>query len=145
MIYSRRPWLYPDFIFYLTSRGLQFKRDCDYVHNLSKDIVEKRRMMLVKLCVSYSYGLKIQCICLFVKGQFRWLQLRQDIGLTIHMHGNHSYSDRKLPNRFQRNPTSFEKNRGTSYTVEKNICLYNSRWMLINYKYKINTSYCNTK
>ena len=53
MVYFRRPWLYPDFIFYLTPRGLQFKRDCDYVHNLSKDIVEKRRMMLVKLCVAY--------------------------------------------------------------------------------------------
>ncbi|XP_035688857.1 cytochrome P450 4F2-like isoform X3 [Branchiostoma floridae] len=41
-----RPHLYPDFIFYLTKEGRDFKKLCAYVHQLADDIIAKRRQTL---------------------------------------------------------------------------------------------------
>ena len=43
----RSPWLYPNFIFYLSSVGKQFKKDCDFVHSVTKDIIKQRKDILV--------------------------------------------------------------------------------------------------
>lgn len=45
----RSPWLYPDFIFYRTKQGQKFKADCDYVHKIAEDIIDKRRRELVSI------------------------------------------------------------------------------------------------
>ncbi|CAG5129516.1 unnamed protein product [Candidula unifasciata] len=42
------PWLWPDCIFYLTSGGRRFLRNCNYVHNVADDIINKRRQLLQK-------------------------------------------------------------------------------------------------
>ena len=45
----RKPWLYPDWIYYnLSSKGRRFKKACRYVHDVSEEIVQKRRKALVK-------------------------------------------------------------------------------------------------
>ena len=51
IIYYRRPWLYPDFMFYLSPVGRQFKRNCDYVHGVADDIIKKRRETLVRFYI----------------------------------------------------------------------------------------------
>ncbi|XP_022342994.1 cytochrome P450 4F8-like [Crassostrea virginica] len=48
-IWSRRnrlPWLYPDFIFYLTPDGRKFKKQCDYVHTVAEGVIDNRRNTL---------------------------------------------------------------------------------------------------
>lgn len=45
---GRKPWLYPDFIFYLTSRGRKFTKNCDFVHGVAEDIIRKRKEALEK-------------------------------------------------------------------------------------------------
>lgn len=42
------PWLYPDFIFNLTPGGRQFKKDCDFVHKISNEIIQTRKEALTK-------------------------------------------------------------------------------------------------
>ncbi|XP_078703229.1 taurochenodeoxycholic 6 alpha-hydroxylase-like [Branchiostoma floridae x Branchiostoma belcheri] len=41
-----RPYLWPDFIFYLTKEGRDFKKLCAYVHQLADSIIAKRRQTL---------------------------------------------------------------------------------------------------
>ncbi|KAK2169193.1 hypothetical protein LSH36_12g34012 [Paralvinella palmiformis] len=41
-----RPWLYPDVIFNLTSKGRQFRHYCDYVHSVSEKLIKTRKMIL---------------------------------------------------------------------------------------------------
>ena len=44
----RRPWLYPDFIFFYLSRcGRRFAKNCDFVHDFANDIIQNRRKVLV--------------------------------------------------------------------------------------------------
>lgn len=43
---SRSPWLFPDTIFYLTSIGREFSKNCDYVHKVADDIIKARRKVL---------------------------------------------------------------------------------------------------
>ncbi|XP_055958189.1 cytochrome P450 4F6 [Patella vulgata] len=43
---GRNPFLYPDFIYYNTKNGKRFAEQCDYVHSVSEDIIEKRRQTL---------------------------------------------------------------------------------------------------
>ncbi|KAL4221389.1 hypothetical protein ACF0H5_019647 [Mactra antiquata] len=45
---ARKPWLYPDFIFYITKHGRQFSKNCDYVHHIAEDIIQKRKDALEK-------------------------------------------------------------------------------------------------
>ncbi|KAH3871925.1 cytochrome P450 4F1-like isoform X2 [Dreissena polymorpha] len=45
----RRPFLSPDIIFYRTAMGRKYKKDCDYVHSVAEDIIQKRRETLKKL------------------------------------------------------------------------------------------------
>ncbi|KAK3587337.1 hypothetical protein CHS0354_011318 [Potamilus streckersoni] len=47
-IRNRTPYLFPDFIFYLSSRGRKFQKNCKYVHKISEEIIEKRRETLRK-------------------------------------------------------------------------------------------------
>ena len=42
----RRPYLYPDIIWNLSSIGRTFNKDCDYVHSVAEDIIAKRRQTL---------------------------------------------------------------------------------------------------
>ena len=44
----RRPYLYPDIIWNLSAFGRKFNRDCDYVHSIAEDIIDKRRRTLEK-------------------------------------------------------------------------------------------------
>lgn len=39
-------WLYPDFIYSLTSDGRRWKKACQFVHKVAEDIIEKRRNTL---------------------------------------------------------------------------------------------------
>lgn len=43
---ARRIWLYPDWLFYLTSRGRNFRKQCHYVHKVAEEIIEKRKKTL---------------------------------------------------------------------------------------------------
>jgi len=43
-----KPWLYPDFIYSLTSDGRKFKKYCDFVHTVSEDIIQKRKQTLAE-------------------------------------------------------------------------------------------------
>ncbi|XP_060068964.1 ultra-long-chain fatty acid omega-hydroxylase-like isoform X2 [Ylistrum balloti] len=43
---NRKPWLYPDFIFYLTSGGRRFRRQCNYVHSVAEEVIDKRQRIL---------------------------------------------------------------------------------------------------
>jgi len=42
----RHPHLLPDLTFYMSSLGRKFKKDCDFVHSVSENIIEKRRLAL---------------------------------------------------------------------------------------------------
>jgi len=48
-IFFRHPYLYPDIIYSLTRRGREFKRNCQYVHQVSDEIIQKRKQTLVGL------------------------------------------------------------------------------------------------
>ncbi|ESO93354.1 hypothetical protein LOTGIDRAFT_178560 [Lottia gigantea] len=41
-----KPWLHNDWIFSLTKDGKDFKKYCDYVHEIASDIISKRRLNL---------------------------------------------------------------------------------------------------
>lgn len=43
---NRSPWLYPDFIYYNTADGKRFKKNCQYVHDIAADVMQKRRKEL---------------------------------------------------------------------------------------------------
>ncbi|XP_061197451.1 cytochrome P450 4F1-like [Saccostrea echinata] len=43
---NRTPWLYPDFIYYNTEEGKRFLKNCNYVHNVATEVMEKRRKEL---------------------------------------------------------------------------------------------------
>ena len=43
----RSPWLHYNFIYYLTANGRQFKKDCDFVHKVTEEIIESRKYVLV--------------------------------------------------------------------------------------------------
>ncbi|XP_052239307.1 cytochrome P450 4F1-like isoform X4 [Dreissena polymorpha] len=45
---SRTPWLYPDCVFYLTPMGRKFRRNCDFVHKVAVEVIDKRREALQK-------------------------------------------------------------------------------------------------
>jgi hypothetical protein len=51
----RSPWLHPDFIYYMTKEGKQFKRNCDYVHQVAEDVINKRRQEIVGLIDDYGW------------------------------------------------------------------------------------------
>ena len=42
-----RPWMYPDWIYYITPRGREFTKLCDYVHKFADEIIKSRRETLV--------------------------------------------------------------------------------------------------
>jgi len=42
------PYLYPDIVFNLSSRGREFKRNCQYVHQVSEEIIDKRKKTLLE-------------------------------------------------------------------------------------------------
>lgn len=48
ILINRKPWLYPDFIFYLTPMGRQFRRDCDFVHGFADEVIRNRKAALVR-------------------------------------------------------------------------------------------------
>ncbi|XP_021369743.1 phylloquinone omega-hydroxylase CYP4F2-like [Mizuhopecten yessoensis] len=43
---TRIPLLHPDFIFYLTSEGRRFRRNCNFVHSVTEEIIAKRKQTL---------------------------------------------------------------------------------------------------
>ncbi|KAK6196281.1 hypothetical protein SNE40_001534 [Patella caerulea] len=43
-----KPWLHFDWVFNLTKLGKDFKKHCDYVHNVAEEIISKRREVLQK-------------------------------------------------------------------------------------------------
>ncbi|XP_062617356.1 leukotriene-B4 omega-hydroxylase 3-like [Saccostrea cucullata] len=43
---SLKPWFYSDFLFSLSPSGQEFRKNCDYVHKVAEDIIEKRRKSL---------------------------------------------------------------------------------------------------
>ncbi|KAL3862141.1 hypothetical protein ACJMK2_008131 [Sinanodonta woodiana] len=43
---GRKLYLYPDIIFYLTSRGRRFKKNCDLVHSVAEDVIKNRKAAL---------------------------------------------------------------------------------------------------
>ncbi|CAL1537320.1 unnamed protein product [Lymnaea stagnalis] len=47
-IRARTPWMWPSFIFKLTPLGLQFYKNCDYVHKVAEDVIDKRKQQLEK-------------------------------------------------------------------------------------------------
>ncbi|CAH1800682.1 unnamed protein product [Owenia fusiformis] len=52
-----RPWLWNDFIYFnLTSSGRQFRRNCDFVHKVSEDLIAKRKKTLEEQGVSAAKG-----------------------------------------------------------------------------------------
>ncbi|XP_061196670.1 cytochrome P450 4F3-like [Saccostrea echinata] len=40
------PWLYTDFIYYLTKGGKKFQENCNFVHSVAEDVIDKRRQGL---------------------------------------------------------------------------------------------------
>ncbi|KAK7486045.1 hypothetical protein BaRGS_00022654 [Batillaria attramentaria] len=40
------PWMHVDFIYKLTSHGRKWKRNCDFVHTVSEDLIARRRKFL---------------------------------------------------------------------------------------------------
>ncbi|BFZ12158.1 hypothetical protein BsWGS_15197 [Bradybaena similaris] len=40
------PWLWPDFVFYLTPSGRRFVKNCDYVHHVAEEVIAKRKQLL---------------------------------------------------------------------------------------------------
>lgn len=44
-----RPWLYPDFIFYLTPSGRRFKKYCEISHEMARSVIKTRRQTLQAL------------------------------------------------------------------------------------------------
>ncbi|XP_069118740.1 cytochrome P450 4F2-like [Argopecten irradians] len=46
---TRLPLLHPNFIFYLTSEGRRFRRNCDFVHTVTEEIISKRKTTLMEL------------------------------------------------------------------------------------------------
>ncbi|XP_056019487.1 ultra-long-chain fatty acid omega-hydroxylase-like [Ostrea edulis] len=49
---NKSPWLHPDFIFYMTKQGKKFKENCDYVHQVAEDIIDKRRQEIKNMDLS---------------------------------------------------------------------------------------------
>ncbi|ESP03555.1 hypothetical protein LOTGIDRAFT_237658 [Lottia gigantea] len=43
---GRQPWLYFDTFYYMTKDGKRFREQCNYVHSVSEEIIEKRRKTL---------------------------------------------------------------------------------------------------
>ncbi|XP_062570523.1 cytochrome P450 4F12-like [Saccostrea cucullata] len=43
---KKTPWFYSDFLFSLSASGREFKKNCDYVHKVAENIIEKRRKSL---------------------------------------------------------------------------------------------------
>ncbi len=43
----RRPWLFPDWTWNLTSTGRKFIQNCDYVHKFTDDLIDERYELLV--------------------------------------------------------------------------------------------------
>ena len=48
-IFLRKPWQYIDIIFWLSKDGREFKKHCDYVHTISKDVILRRQKVLVNV------------------------------------------------------------------------------------------------
>ncbi|XP_060083496.1 cytochrome P450 4A25-like [Ylistrum balloti] len=46
---TRMPLLHPDFIFHLTSEGRRFRRNCDFVHTVTEEIITKRKQALKEM------------------------------------------------------------------------------------------------
>ena len=47
-IHSSRPMSQVSWIYKLTSEGREFDRLCKYVHDVAEDIIEKRKVQLVR-------------------------------------------------------------------------------------------------
>ena len=47
MFYSK-PWLHFDWVFALSSEGKKFKKNCDFVHSISENLIKKRKEALVR-------------------------------------------------------------------------------------------------
>ncbi|KAK3104941.1 hypothetical protein FSP39_013651 [Pinctada imbricata] len=45
---SLQPLLYFDFVYFLTPKGRRFKKQCDFVHSVAEEIIEKRRITLAE-------------------------------------------------------------------------------------------------
>ncbi|KAK3589553.1 hypothetical protein CHS0354_041681 [Potamilus streckersoni] len=43
---SLKPYLFPDWIYFLTTKGRRFSKHCDLVHRVAEDIIEKRKKTL---------------------------------------------------------------------------------------------------
>jgi cytochrome P450 len=54
-----RPWLYPSFVYNLSPTGRKFKENCDFVHEISEEIIRTRREALSEandeLCKTNKY------------------------------------------------------------------------------------------
>ncbi|XP_011425793.3 nacrein-like protein isoform X1 [Magallana gigas] len=69
LLRNKSPWLYPDFIFYRTKQGQKFKSDCDYVHKIAEDIIDKRRRELEREDLSHKRYLDFLDILLTAKDE----------------------------------------------------------------------------
>ncbi|KAH9509334.1 Cytochrome P450 4F6 [Bulinus truncatus] len=45
---NRQPWMWPDFIFKMSAAGKRFFKNCDYVHKVAEEIINKRKCQLEK-------------------------------------------------------------------------------------------------
>ncbi|XP_069118512.1 cytochrome P450 4A25-like isoform X2 [Argopecten irradians] len=43
---SRNPLMFPDIIFYLTKNGRRFTKNCNFVHKVAEDVIDKRKQTL---------------------------------------------------------------------------------------------------
>lgn len=43
---SRNPLMYPDIVYYLTPSGRKFVKQCNYVHRIAEDVIDKRKEFL---------------------------------------------------------------------------------------------------
>ena len=43
--------MYNDFVYSLTKNGRRFKKQCDFVHEISERVIRERRQSLVSACV----------------------------------------------------------------------------------------------
>ncbi|XP_062592650.1 ultra-long-chain fatty acid omega-hydroxylase-like [Saccostrea cucullata] len=76
---NRIPWLHPGFIFYRTSDGKKFQENCDYVHKVAEDVIDKRRKDLKSMDLSSKKYLDFLDILLTAKDEDGNMMSKEDM------------------------------------------------------------------
>ncbi|XP_078333592.1 ultra-long-chain fatty acid omega-hydroxylase-like [Crassostrea virginica] len=77
------PWLFPDFIYFNTNRGRKFKKNCDYLHKIAEEVIEKRREALENADVSSRKYLDFLDILLTAKDEDGQGMSKEDIRCEV--------------------------------------------------------------